>query len=147
MTQATDERGIGKRELLEFAQQLSQHNSADINELQSPHAAIAAADRTAAEAQTESFARHMAEHQVCADNNECMLQRALGELRQHHQIPTTPTPPPATEAIRQTLRQTADQIHGRINQYMQTLAGGLANATREAIVGMQTNTDKVYHRC
>ena len=51
MTQAAEESGIGKRELLEFAQQLGQQNSAAISQLQSQHAASAASDRKATEAQ------------------------------------------------------------------------------------------------
>ena len=125
MTQATDESGIGRRELLEFAQQLGQHNSVAINELQSQHAASAAADRKAAEAQAESVARQLAEHQVRADNKERLLQRALEGLRQHTQITTTPVPAtPNAEAIRDTVRQTADQIHGRVSQDIRALAGG-----------------------
>ena len=64
MTQATDENGIGRKELLEFAQQLGQQNSAAINELKIQHAASATADRKAAEAPTESVARQLAEHPV-----------------------------------------------------------------------------------
>ena len=51
MAQAADENGIGRRELLEFAQQLSQHNSVAISELNTHHVASAVADRRAAEAQ------------------------------------------------------------------------------------------------
>ena len=138
MTQAADESGIGRRELLEFAQQLGQQNSAAISELQSQHTASAASDRRAAEAQAESFARQLAEHQVRADNRERLLQRALEELRQHPQIPAAPVPAvPNAEDIRQAVRQTADQIHGRVSQDIRALAGGMANVTGEAIRGMQ----------
>ena len=138
MTQAAEESGIGRRELLEFAQQLGQQNSAAINELQSQHAASATSDRRAAEAQAESFARQLAEHQVRADNRERLLQRALEELRQHPQIPAALVPAvPNAEDIRQAVRQTADQIHGRVSQDIRALAGGMANATGEAIRGMQ----------
>ena len=47
MTQAAAESGVGKRELIEFAQQLSQQNSAAIRQLQTDHAATAAAEYTA----------------------------------------------------------------------------------------------------
>ena len=73
MTQAADENGIGRRELLEFAQQLCHQKSAAISELKSQHAASAAADRRAAQAQAESFARQLAEHQVRTDNKESVL--------------------------------------------------------------------------
>ena len=125
MAQAADENGIGRRELLEFAQQLGQHNSVAISELQAQHVASAASDRRAAEAQAESFARQLAEHQVRADNMERLLQRALEELRQHPHIPPAPVfAAPNAEAIRDAVRQTADQIHGRVSQDIRALAGG-----------------------
>ena len=77
MVQAADEGGVTKRELLEFAQQLGQQNSAAIAQLQAQQAASAGSDRRAAERQAESFARQMAEHQVRADNRERLLQRAI----------------------------------------------------------------------
>ena len=90
VTQAAAESGVGKRELIEFAQQLGQQNSAAIRQLQTDHAASAAADRRAAERQAEAFARQLAEHQVRADNREQLLQRASTLKFQLHQRPRSP---------------------------------------------------------
>ena len=148
MTQAADENGIGRRELLEFAQQLGQQNSAAISQLQAQHAASTASDRRAAEAQAESFARQLAEHQVRADNRERLLQRALEELRQHPQIPAAPVPAaPNAEAIRDAVRQTADQIHGRMSQDIRALAGVFQAQLEKQFEACRTSTDRVCHRC